>query len=82
VRINPLESEGRDDLAAVMRGRPDIVLMSKVAEPAQVAALGEEVERLERHLDIPAGTTELVPNIESAREGCSKFAQRLDSRVA
>src|SRR5262245_43941685 len=36
VRINPLETEGHDDLAGVMRGRPDIVMMSKVAEPAQV----------------------------------------------
>src|SRR5437868_9254936 len=41
VRINPLETEGRIDLAAVMRGRPDIVLMSKVAERRQVVALAE-----------------------------------------
>jgi citrate lyase subunit beta/citryl-CoA lyase len=67
VRINPLETEGRSDLAAVMRGRPDVLLMSKVAEPAQVAALDEEVGRLERRFNIPAGTTELAPNIESAR---------------
>jgi len=67
VRVNPLESEGRADLAAVMRGRPDIVLMSKVAEPSQVAALEKEVEELERRFDIPAGSTELAPNIESAR---------------
>ena len=58
VRVNPLETEGRADLAAVMRGRPDVVIMSKVAEPAQVAALDEEVMRLERHFDIPPGTTE------------------------
>jgi citrate lyase subunit beta/citryl-CoA lyase len=67
VRINPLESEGRADLAAVMRGAPDIVLMSKVAEPAQVAALDEEVSRLEEDLGLAAGETELAPNIESAR---------------
>lgn len=67
VRVNPLETEGRVDLAAVMRGRPDIVLMSKVAEPRQVAALAEEVLRLEYELGIPARTTEIVPNIESAR---------------
>src|SRR5215470_16964642 len=39
----------------------------KVAEPEQVAALGEEVGRLEQRFNIPAGTTELAPNIESAR---------------
>src|SRR5580704_19670994 len=31
VRINPLETEGLDDLLAVMGGRPDVVMMSKVA---------------------------------------------------
>ena len=67
VRVNPLETEGRTDLAEVMRGRPDVVIMSKVAEPEQVAALGEEVGRLEQRFNIPVGTTELAPNIESAR---------------
>jgi len=67
VRINPLETEGHDDLAGVMRGRPDIVMMSKVAEPAQVIALAEAVSRHEKALGIPDGSTELVPNVESAR---------------
>jgi citrate lyase subunit beta/citryl-CoA lyase len=67
VRINPLETEGRADLAAVMRARPDVVIMSKVAEPAQVAALDAAVSELEQRFDIPAGSTELAPNIESAR---------------
>jgi citrate lyase subunit beta/citryl-CoA lyase len=67
VRVNPLETEGRADLAEIMRGRPDVVLMSKVAEPAQVKALDEEIGRLERRFGIPAGSTELLPNIESAR---------------
>jgi citrate lyase subunit beta / citryl-CoA lyase len=67
VRINPLEREGRTDLDAVMRGRPDIVAMSKVAEPHEVVALDAEVTRLEQALGIPPGSTELVPNVESAR---------------
>jgi citrate lyase subunit beta/citryl-CoA lyase len=67
VRVNPLETEGRADLEAVMQGRPDIVIMSKVAEPSQVVALDVEVTRLEARYGIPAGSTELAPNIESAR---------------
>lgn len=67
VRINPLETVGRDDLAAVMRGRPDIVFMSKVAERRQVVALAEAVLAQEYAHGIPSGTTEIVPNIESAR---------------
>jgi citrate lyase subunit beta/citryl-CoA lyase len=74
VRINPLETEGRRDLEEVMRGRPDVVLMSKVSEPSQVAALAAEVERWERAYGIPAGATELVPNIESARGVMQTYA--------
>jgi citrate lyase subunit beta/citryl-CoA lyase len=66
VRINPLETCGRDDLAAAMAGRPDIVMMSKVAHPGQVRALDEAIAEHERRLGRAANATTLVPNIESA----------------
>jgi citrate lyase subunit beta/citryl-CoA lyase len=66
VRINPFETDGREDLAAVMAGRPQAVLMSKVATPAQVRKLDAAVGKLERKFGIPAGSTELVPNVETA----------------
>jgi citrate lyase subunit beta/citryl-CoA lyase len=56
VRVNPLESCGREDLAAVMAGRPDIVLMPKIAAPEQVRALEQAT----------GGTVDLVPNVETA----------------
>ena len=74
VRINPLEIEGRTDLAAVMQGRPDIVSMSKVAERRQVVALAEAVLSLEHANGIPSGSTEIAPNIESARGLVETFA--------
>jgi citrate lyase subunit beta/citryl-CoA lyase len=67
VRVNPLEQDGMDDLAAVMRGRPDIVALPKVAEPHHVARLDQEVSRFERAYGIPDGSTALLPNIEFAR---------------
>jgi citrate lyase subunit beta / citryl-CoA lyase len=67
VRVNPLDLDGMDDLAAVMRGRPDIVALPKVAEPAQVIRLDEAVARFEREYRIPDGVTALLPNIEFAR---------------
>jgi citrate lyase subunit beta / citryl-CoA lyase len=67
VRVNPLDGDGMDDLAAVMRGRPDIVALPKVAEPADVARLGEVMARFERDYGIPEGATALLPNIEFAR---------------
>src|SRR5204863_7339942 len=54
VRVNPLETCGREDLAAVMAGRPDIVLMSKVAAPEQARALDQAT----------GGAVDLVPNVE------------------
>jgi len=67
VRVNPLEQDGMDDLAAVMRGAPDIVALPKVAEPHHVARLDEAVTRFERDYGIPEGATALLPNIEFAR---------------
>jgi citrate lyase subunit beta / citryl-CoA lyase len=67
VRVNPLDQDGMDDLAAVMRGRPDVVALPKVADPIQIVRLDEAVGRFERDYGIPAGATALLPNIEYAR---------------
>ena len=68
VRVNPLETEGRVDLAEVMRGRPDVVIMSKVAEPEQVVALASKWGGSNNgSIFLSVGITELAPNIESAR---------------
>ena len=67
MRVNPLDADGMDDLAAVMRGRPDIVALPKVAQPAQAAALADAVARFERAYGIAEGATRLLPNIEFAR---------------
>jgi citrate lyase subunit beta/citryl-CoA lyase len=57
VRINPLESCGREDLVGVLAGRPDFIMMSKVDTPEQVKALEAET----------GGAIELIPNVESAK---------------
>jgi citrate lyase subunit beta / citryl-CoA lyase len=67
VRVNPLDLDGMDDLASVMRGAPDIVALPKVAEPHHVVRLDEAVTRFEREYGIPLGSTALLPNIEFAR---------------
>ncbi|HEU4353174.1 MAG TPA: CoA ester lyase [Burkholderiales bacterium] len=56
VRINPLETCGNDDLRGVLAGRPDIIMMSKVASSQQVVALEKAT----------GGAVELVPNVETA----------------
>ena len=64
VRINPLESCGRDDLAGVIAARPDLILMSKVETPEQVRALEAAT----------GGAVDLVPNVETSRGLLNCFA--------
>lgn len=67
VRVNPLDGDGLADLAAIMPGAPDIVMLPKVTKPDHMLELERAVARLERESGIQPGATELVPNIESAR---------------
>ena len=59
VRVNPLAGDGRDDLAAVMRGAPDVVMLPKVSEPSHVTELEEAVLCAEQELRLEVGITEL-----------------------
>jgi citrate lyase subunit beta/citryl-CoA lyase len=74
VRVNPLDGDGRDDLEAVMRGAPDVVLLPKANDAGQILALDESVAELERRYGLKEGSTELVPNVELARGLMNTFA--------
>lgn len=67
LRINPLDKGGIQDLAAAMAGRPHVVALPKVAEPAHVEALDRLLGELECKHGIVAGSTEILPNVEYAR---------------
>jgi citrate lyase subunit beta/citryl-CoA lyase len=64
VRVNPLESGGREDLAGVIAARPDLILMSKVESPEQVKALEAAT----------GSAVDLVPNIETAAGLANTYA--------
>ncbi|MGI9482875.1 MAG: HpcH/HpaI aldolase/citrate lyase family protein [Hyphomicrobiales bacterium] len=66
VRVNPLGGEGMDDLAAVMRGKPDIVALPKVSSPQDIVELDGAVARFEREYGLEQRSTLLLPNIEFA----------------
>lgn len=74
VRVNPLEGEGCDDLEAVMRGAPDVILLPKANDAEQIRALDEAITDLEGRYRLSAGSTELVPNVELARGLLNTFA--------
>jgi citrate lyase subunit beta/citryl-CoA lyase len=66
VRVNPLASEGRNDLAVVMQARPTAVFLPKTTAPEQIVELDRAITDHERRLAIPTGSTEIVPNVETA----------------
>lgn len=67
VRVNSLDGDGMADIEAVMRGAPDIIALPKVAEPEHIEQLAMTVAALEDTYGLERGSTELLPNIESAR---------------
>ena len=74
VRVNPLEGDGVADLDGVMPGAPQVVLLPKCETPAQVLALDAAITAHESRLGLAAGSTALVPNVETARGLLATFA--------
>ncbi|MFE1599564.1 HpcH/HpaI aldolase/citrate lyase family protein [Methylobacterium sp. ID0610] len=66
VRVNPLEHVGYEDLAAAMQAGAQAILLAKTASPDQILALDRQITRHERDHGIPVGSTEIIPNIETA----------------
>lgn len=66
VRVNPFFDGGRDDLAAVMAGAPEIVMLPKLRGPEEVVALDQAVTEEETRRGLTPGATRLVPNCEIA----------------
>ena len=66
VRINALDADGAEDLAAAMPARPDVVAYPMAARAAQMQSLHEAVTRWERTLGIAEGATWILPVCETA----------------
>ncbi len=67
VRIAPLAKTGFEDLQAVMKATPHLIVLPQTTTPEEVRGLALEVEKLERRYRHPPGSTELVPAVESAQ---------------
>lgn len=62
VRINPLETpHAREDLAAIVGGRPDGIMLPKVRSSADVTTLSHYLDILETALDAPANSIRILP---------------------
>lgn len=65
-RINLLSQEGMADLDAVMPHRPDVIAYPKAERALDMAALAEQITRLEQAHGLPLGQTEILPVCETA----------------
>jgi citrate lyase subunit beta / citryl-CoA lyase len=62
VRINPLDSGlAEDDLAAVVGGAPDGIMLPKANGPDDVRALSDDLDVLEVKFSIAAGSIRIIP---------------------
>ena len=62
VRINPLDGLfWREDLAAVMAGRPDGIMLPKATGPEQLRTLAAELYELEGRNGMTSGSTRILP---------------------
>ena len=66
VRINALDAEGPQDLAAAMPARPEVIAYPMAATAAQMRALHEAIGQWEAQLGLPQGSTEILPVCETA----------------
>jgi len=84
VRINPLESGGRDDLEEVLRGRPHGICLPKAESAPDVERLAEVLSGIETELGMPVGATWIMPIVETARGvlHCEDVATASDRIVA
>ena len=62
VRINPLDTPlWREDLTAIMPGRPDGIMVPKASGPEQLQALAAELYETEQRNGMQPGTIRIVP---------------------
>ncbi|MDB5546693.1 MAG: CoA ester lyase [Tardiphaga sp.] len=62
VRINPLDTpDALLDLAAIISGRPDGIILPKVDGPADVTTLAHYLDALEPAFDISSGRVKIMP---------------------
>lgn len=86
VRINPLDTPlWRDDLAAVMPGRPGGIMVPKAAGPEQLQALAGELSLEEQRQGIAPGSTQILPLVSetpAAALGIAAYAAATLPRLA
>lgn len=80
VRINALDTgHSREDLAAVMAGAPDGIVLPRAAGPEAVRQLAGEIYELEQHHALPGGSTRIMPVVGETPLAAMQIAAYLES---
>jgi len=86
IRINPLDTPlWREDLAAVMPGRPDGIMVPKASGPDQLQALAAELHQHEQRGGMQPGSTRILPLVSetpAAALGIASYAGAAQPRLA
>jgi citrate lyase subunit beta/citryl-CoA lyase len=86
VRINPLDTPlWRDDLAEVMPGRPEGIMVPKASGPEQLNVLAAELLTMEQRHGIAPGSTRILPLVSEtpmAALGIAGYATAQQARLA
>ncbi len=79
VRINPLDGPlWREDLAAVMPGRPAGIMVPKAAGPEQLQVLAAELYEKEQRVGVQPGSTRIVPLVSETPAAALRIPSYLD----
>jgi len=79
VRINPLDATALQDLAAVMAGAPDGIMIPKTTGADDVRILSLWLDAFEAAHGLPAGTTRVLPVATETAAGTLKLAEFADA---
>jgi len=86
VRINPLDTPlWREDLAAVMPGRPDGVMVPKATGPEQLEVLAATLNEIEQRIGTAPGSTRILPLVSetpAAALGITAYGGAQQARLA
>ena len=82
VRINAVETGlWRDDLAAVMPGAPEGIMVPKAHGPDQVRMIAAEIYEFEQRHGIPTGQTRLLPLVSETPRAALTIAAYADAQM-
>lgn len=84
VRVNALDRGAgmwREDLAAVMAGAPDGIMLPKADGPEQVRMVAAEIYELEQRNGVPNGQTKIIPLVSETPRAALNIASYVDASM-